>query len=197
MTALKLEGIACVRGGRLLFEGLSLSVGPGEAAWVQGPNGVGKSSLLRVIAGLLRPFEGTVETDGRLALADDGLALDRDRPLGAALDFWARLDGGESRPALQAMGLAHLSEVPVRILSTGQRKRAELARTIASGADIWLLDEPANGLDTDSLERLSAAMAAHRAGGGIVVAASHQPLALPGARTLELGPLPQHTDAGR
>ena len=85
------------------------------------------------------------------------------------------------------MGLAPLAEVPVRMLSTGQRKRAALARVVASGAPLWLLDEPANGLDADGLARLEAAMAAHRAAGGAILAASHQPLALAGAQTVALG----------
>jgi heme exporter protein A len=87
---------------------------------------------------------------------------------------------------MAAMGLAALGDVPVRMLSTGQRKRAVLARVAASGARLWLLDEPANGLDGDGEERLAAAMAAHRAGGGAILAASHQPLDLPGAKRVEL-----------
>ena len=93
----------------------------------------------------------------------------------------------EQGPAMTAMGLARLAEVPVRMLSTGQRKRATLARVAASGAPLWLLDEPANGLDDEGRERLAAAAAAHRAKGGVVLAASHQPLGLDGARTLALG----------
>jgi heme exporter protein A len=86
------------------------------------------------------------------------------------------------------MGLDRLADVPVRMLSTGQRKRAALARVIASGAPIWLLDEPANGLDADGRERLAGAMAAHRAAGGAVLAATHQPIGLEGAQELVLGP---------
>ena len=165
----------------MLFKGLSLTLQGGDAAYVTGPNGVGKSSLLRLIAGLLDPFAGSVALSGRVALADQELALDARLPLAKALGFWAGLDGGTVEPALAAVALGHLAAVPVRILSTGQRKRAVLARTMASGADIWLLDEPGNGLDTASLGRLNAVMAAHRAKGGIIIAASHQPLDLPGA----------------
>jgi len=189
MSGLLLEDVACVRGGRLLFEGLNLALGPGEAAIATGPNGVGKSSLLRVAAGLLAPAEGRVERDGAVALAAEAAALDARLPLARALLFWARIDGrGATDVArgLDAMGLARLAEVPVRLLSTGQRRRATLARVIAATAPIWLLDEPGNGLDAESLDRLAIAMAAHRAGGGIVFAASHQPLGLHDAREVLL-----------
>jgi heme exporter protein A len=183
-SPLTLEGVACIRGGRLLFENLSLTLGRGEAALVTGPNGAGKSSLLRLAGGLLRPAAGTVRHE-QAALADEHLALDERQPLGAALAFWAALD--DATADLAAMSLDRLAEVPVRMLSTGQRKRAVLARVIASPARLWLLDEPANGLDAEGQERLEAAMAAHRAGGGAILAASHQPLALPGAAEVALG----------
>ena len=189
-TSLLLEDVACARGGRMLFEGLSLSLGKGDAAFVRGPNGAGKSSLLRMIAGLLEPVGGKLAREGRIALADEALALDLRQPLGKALSFWARIDGASRlsvNDALGAMGIGHLAQVPVRMLSTGQRKRATLARTIASGADIWLLDEPGNGLDKDALTLLDAAMAVHRVKGGIVLAASHQPLGLADAQIITLG----------
>jgi heme exporter protein A len=179
---LALEGVACVRGGRLLFEGLSLTLAPGEAALARGPNGAGKSSLLRLAAGLLHPAAGSVAR-ADAALADEHLALDERQRLGDALGFWA----SDNQPGIAAMGLEALSDVPVRMLSTGQRKRAALARMVASKAPLWLLDEPANGLDADGLARLEAAMAAHRTAGGAILAASHQPLALDGARIVTLG----------
>lgn len=180
-AALRLSGIACARGGRMLFRGVDLWLEPGGSALLKGPNGIGKSSLMRICAGLLRPIAGTVERRGRIALADERLALDADEPLGAALGFWARLDGaGETLldQALEAMALGPLRDVPVRMLSTGQRKRAALARVIAADAPIWLLDEPGNGLDDASLARLGTAVTRHLAAGGMVLAASHQTLPL-------------------
>ena len=179
---LVLDGVTCVRGGRLLFEGMSLTLGSGEAALVTGPNGAGKSSLIRLAARLLRPAAGRVERS-QAALADEHLALDERRRLGDALAFWA----GDAARGIEAMGLAPLAGVPVRMLSAGQRKRASLARVVASGAPLWLLDEPANGLDADGLARLDAAIAGHRAAGGAVLAASHQPLALDAAQRVALG----------
>lgn len=188
-SRLAFTSVACLRGGRLLFEQLSFAIGPGEAALVAGPNGIGKSSLLRLAAGLLAPAAGRIERSGRIALADERHALDPRKPLGEALRHWAGLDGagrdavGE---ALAAVGLDAIAEVPVRMLSTGQARRAGLARLIAGGADIWLLDEPGNGLDAASLDRLAAIMAAHRARGGLILAASHQPLGLDGALAVDL-----------
>jgi heme exporter protein A len=184
---LRLERAACVRGGRLLFEELDLALEPGGAALVTGPNGAGKSSLLRLAAGLLPLAGGTLAGPAAAALADESLALDLKLPLARALGFWSRIQGGPAEPAMAAMGLAPLARVPVRMLSTGQRKRAVIARVLASKAPLWLLDEPANGLDCDGRERLETAIARHRAGGGAVLAASHQPIDLPGAASVPLG----------
>jgi heme exporter protein A len=178
---LRFESVSCRRGGRLLFEGLDLVVGPGDALQVSGPNGSGKSSLLRLAAGLLRPESGRVEASP-LALADDNFALDRELPLGRALGFW----GGDVKAALGGLGLTSLVDVPVRLLSAGQARRASLARVAATGAPLWLLDEPANALDSSSFDQLGDLIARHRDAGGAVIAASHSPL--PGKwRTLELG----------
>ncbi len=180
-----MRGIACVRGGRLLFEGVDLVLRPGAAAVVTGPNGAGKSSLLRIAAGLLRPTAGTCART-TVALADEGLSLDRRLALGAALRFWARLDDGGAAAGMTAMALGDLADVPVSMLSTGQRKRAGLARAISSGAALWLLDEPSNGLDAASCALLDAAIARHRDAGGAVLAASHQPLTMPDAASIRL-----------
>ena len=188
MTRLSLRGVACLRGGRLLFEGLDLALAPGEAALVSGPNGVGKSSMIRIAAGLLAPAAGAVEAEGGRALMAEAPALDPELPLAAALRFWAELDGnGEAVPeALAAVDLPALGQVPVRMLSTGQRRRAALARVVASGAPIWLLDEPANGLDAASVSLLEGLIARHRAAGGIALVATHLPIALPDAREVAL-----------
>ncbi|PCD04354.1 heme ABC exporter ATP-binding protein CcmA [Sphingomonas spermidinifaciens] len=188
MTLLAFHNVACDRGGRRLFAGLSFALRAGEAALLTGPNGIGKSSLVRLAAGLSAPAAGRIERGAPAALAGEAAALDLELPLAAALGFWAGLDGTRNRvePALAAMGIDHLAEVPVRFLSTGQRKRAALARVIASGAGLWLLDEPANGLDTASVAALEAAIDGHRADGGAVLVASHVPVALPNAQDLRL-----------
>lgn len=175
---LRFEDVALRRGGRLLFDRLDLTLGPGEALLVRGPNGSGKSSLIRLAADLLRPERGRVERSA-LAIADENDALDRELPLGRAMGFWGT-------KTLDPLGLSHLRDVPVRLLSSGQRKRATLARVVDSGAPLWLLDEPLNALDADGAARLEALVARHLAQGGALLAASHQPLAGI-ARTLELG----------
>lgn len=177
----------------MLFRSVSFTLFAGDALILTGPNGIGKSSLLRLAAGLLKPIAGSISRGSFLALADESLALDRDKPLKVALSFWAQIDGrseADVDAALASLGMAHLAGVPVRMLSTGQKKRAVLARTIASGASLWLLDEPANGLDRDSILRLETAIAAHRQSGGAVLIASHLPVGAEGAATLELTPLP-------
>jgi heme exporter protein A len=168
---LRFDGVALRRGGRLLFEGLDLELGPGALLQITGPNGSGKSSLIRLAAGLLRQERGRVER-AQLALGDDALALDRELPLKRALMFW---NGAVDR-SMDELGLTQLADVPVRLLSSGQAKRATLARVAASGAPLWLLDEPLNGLDTEGADRLGALVEAHLASGGAVLAASHQPL---------------------
>lgn len=169
--SLKLADVTLKRGGKLLFEGLDLELGPGERLQVAGPNGSGKSSLIRLAAGLLRAEQGRVERSG-LALADDHIALDRELLLRHALGFW----GGAVEQAMVALRIDHLAEVPVRLLSSGQLKRATLARVAASRAPLWLLDEPLNGLDVDGRKRLGALVERHLESGGAVLAASHQAL---------------------
>jgi len=183
------EGVACERGGRRLFEGVNFAVAAGAALLVSGPNGAGKSSLLRLAAGLLAPAEGRVVSTAPRGWLGEAHALDPELPLARALGFWAGLDQAWERleAALETAGLAALAEVPVRLLSTGQRRRAALVPLIAAAPPVWLLDEPASGLDVASVARLGEIIAAHRAGGGAVLVATHQPIDLPGAAELRLG----------
>jgi len=179
--------LACRRGERLLFRGLSFSLTSGEALQVVGPNGTGKSSLIRILAGLLRPYAGTVARTAEAALLDERLALDGNLPLGKALRFWERVDGGGYGPGqIDARGLAALPDVPVRFLSTGQRKRAAILMSNARMAGLWLLDEPLNGLDSDAAAAVQQQVAAYLAHGGMAVIASHQPFAVPGMLRLAL-----------
>lgn len=177
--------IACRRGDRVLFAGLSLALGPGEALQIAGANGIGKSSAIRILAGLMRPFAGSVERGGDAGLIDERLALDPGQPLGQALGFWQRMDGPADNE-IARLGLSGLLDVPVRYLSTGQKKRAAMARLIGQRAPIWLLDEPLNGLDRDAVALVEGLAAQHCAGGGICVIASHQPFALPHMARIEL-----------
>lgn len=192
-ASLRFHCVTCVRGDRLLFEDMNFTLGAGDAALVSGPNGAGKSSLIRLAAGLLHPAAGRIERACRVALSDENLALDVRKTLSNALAFWARIDGADKQAvadAMAALSLTHLSEVPVRMLSTGQRKRAMIARVMASGAPLWLLDEPANGLDAASLELLGGIMQIHLASGGTILAASHQPLPLIFTQHIRVGECP-------
>lgn len=177
--------LACRRGDRVLFRNLSFVVNAGEALQVAGSNGIGKSSLLRIVAGLAPTFAGSVDRQGAVGLVDERPALDPQLPLGKALGFWRRIDGGGD-DALARLGLAALLDVPVRYLSTGQKKRAALARLIGQNAPVWLLDEPLNGLDGHAVELTQQLAAEHCATGGVVLIASHQPFALAGMQQLAL-----------
>ncbi|MEP2102626.1 MAG: heme ABC exporter ATP-binding protein CcmA [Parasphingorhabdus sp.] len=186
------EALSCVRGDKLLFRDLNFALAPGQAGLVTGPNGVGKSSLLRLIAGLLDPFSGSIHVPTSIALCDDRMALDENLPLENALRFWTRLDGktdGDCTTAMAAAGMSHLAEVPIRYFSTGQRQRARLARTFLTGADLWLLDEPANGLDKASVELLGQTLQNHLDRGGMILAASHIALPISFDLSLELAAL--------
>jgi heme exporter protein A len=184
----------------MVFTGLDFAVGHGGALLLTGPNGSGKSSLLRLMAGLIKPYAGRLEHDGQRLTEDPALHReivaylghhDAIKPMltvGESTRFWAGLRAGEDRAAaaMGAMGLTDLADVAGRFLSSGQRRRTALARVIAGAAPVWLLDEPTVGLDIKSIAALEAALAMHRGGGGIVIAATHAPIALPGAVGLDL-----------
>ena len=189
LPTLSLENVAVIRGNRLVLRDLSVSARSGDIIWIRGANGCGKSTLLRLVAGLLTVASGSVDAQGRIALADENLALDANLTVEAALQFWADMDGASAAArsaALTDMDLHGLAKIPVRFLSTGQRKRASIARVLASQADIWLLDEPYNGLDSASCARLDQAITDHAASGGIVLVAAHQPPSINVAQSLVL-----------
>jgi heme exporter protein A len=181
--------LACRRGDRLLFEGLSFRLDPGTALHLEGPNGSGKSSLLRLLAGLLAPAGGSITGGGARGFLGHDVALKPRMRLGDELAYWARIDDTAAQlpAAMAAMNVTALADVPCRHLSSGQRRRAGLARVVASGADLWLLDEPTAGLDTASSALLAGAMAAHRAHGGMIIAAVHGDIGLADPQHIRLG----------
>ncbi len=200
IRSLTVENLACVRGERRVFAELDFQVTAGEALVVEGANGAGKTSLLRLIAGFLAPAAGsiTLSTDAGV-LAD---SEERGRHIGwlghqdaikpqmsvrEQLDFFARLYAarGDILATLERVGLSRQRDFPCRYLSAGQKKRLGLARLILSGRDLWLLDEPFAALDRAGRALAAELMAAHCAGGGILVAATHDPLGL-AARSLRL-----------
>lgn len=179
------NNLACRRGDRLLFRGLSFALSSGQALQLVGANGIGKSSLIRILAGLAPAYAGTVERAGTVGLVDERPALDPHKPLGEALGFWQRIDGPADNELAQ-LGLSALLDVPVRYLSTGQKKRAALARLLGQKAAVWLLDEPLNGLDTKGVALVEGLAAQHCRAGGICVIASHQPFKLADLQKLDL-----------
>ncbi len=196
---LQAEALAAIRADRLVFRDLSFALAAGEALIVRGPNGAGKSTLLRLLAGLLPPAAGRLTWQDEDALSDPPLHARRIAYLGhqdaikpaltAAenLRFAARLSGRSIATALAALGLEPLADLPARLFSAGQKRRLALARIALTNAPLWLLDEPTNALDEAAMTSLAALIAAHRAAGGLVIAASHTPLPLPAAAELTLG----------
>jgi heme exporter protein A len=190
--------LACFRGGRQVFAGLSFSVAAGEALVVLGPNGVGKSSLLRLIAGLVARSGGTLTLEGgddELTIAEQAHYLGHQDALKPSLSvdenlmFWSRyLGGGEATQApLPAVGLDGIAHLPAAYLSAGQRRRLSIARLLAVRRPIWLLDEPTTALDAAAQAALAGFMEQHLAGGGLIVAAAHGPIGLKAAQELRLG----------
>ncbi|MCA8908194.1 MAG: heme ABC exporter ATP-binding protein CcmA [Rhodospirillaceae bacterium] len=203
-AGLEVAELGCRRGGRRVLLDVTFAVPRGGALVVTGPNGAGKSTLLRVLAGLCPPSEGRLAIAGNVLAEDPSAYRARVGLLGhdsaikltetpaEALRFWTGYAGGRSTAspsdALAAVGLLELAGLPCRHLSAGQRRRLALARLMVRGADLWLLDEPAVGLDADGLTRLGAVLARHRATGGMVVATTHVEFGLGGEPHLTLGP---------
>ena len=190
--------VGCVRGGREVFSGLSFEAASGEALAVVGPNGSGKTSLLRLIAGLLAPARGSIILEGgeaELTLAEQSHYLGHRDALKPALSvsenlrFWRDfLGGAKTSPAesLATVELDHAAHLPAAFLSAGQRRRLSIARLLTVQRPVWLLDEPTNALDTAGQKLFALLMGDHLARGGLIIAATHAPLGI-AARTLHVG----------
>jgi heme exporter protein A len=198
---LRAEGLACVRGGRLVFEGVSFALASGETLLLRGPNGAGKSSLLRLLAGFLRPSAGALWWDGRPVLTAPAEHRARLHLIGHNNAIKGALTARENlrfavaiagvpvaliERALEGFDVTALADVPAAYLSAGQQRRLPLARLLAASRPLWLLDEPDAGLDAASRANLTRAVAAHRAAGGIAVIATHRDLGLEAPQVLEL-----------
>ncbi|MGA7786859.1 MAG: heme ABC exporter ATP-binding protein CcmA [Xanthobacteraceae bacterium] len=191
--------LACHRGGRSVFSGVSFAVASGEALTISGRNGAGKSSLLRLVAGLLRIAAGRFsleDGDPELSIAEQAHYLGHQDALKGSLSvaenlrFWTGFLGVRSADigdSLETVGLGALAGLPAAYLSAGQRRRLSIARLIAVPRPIWLLDEPSSTLDTAAQDRLADLMHAHLAGGGLILAASHGPIGLQQTQELRLG----------
>lgn len=191
--------LACRRGGREVFAGLGFAVASGEALSITGRNGSGKSSLLRLIAGLIRPAGGRIVWEGgdpEQTLGEQAHYLGHQDALKPSLtvlenlQFWSRFLGDERaapEAALAAVGLDGLEQLPAAYLSAGQKRRLSLARLVTVKRPIWLLDEPTSALDTSAQERLAQLMREHLAQDGLILAATHGPIGLATARELRLG----------
>lgn len=181
------QNLTVDRGGRRVLQGISLSVSPGAALIVRGPNGSGKTTLLRALAGLLDIAGGEVSNlEGRVAYQAHLDGVKPQLSVADNLNFWVSFAGGDVSDALVKVGLGALADLPVQFLSAGQRRRLALARLIALGKPVWLMDEPTAALDTDGRAMVAEVVKAHLAAGGMALIASHDDLALDAA-ILELG----------
>ncbi|GLS17562.1 cytochrome c biogenesis ATP-binding export protein CcmA [Labrys miyagiensis] len=193
------ESLACERGGRLVFEDIGFSAGAGELVAVIGRNGAGKSSLLRVVAGLVPKTSGTLSLEGgeaeksapeHMYYCGHSDALKPSLSVRENLSFWRsyygdiRLDIAE---ALDLFAIEHLADLPAAYLSAGQKRRLSLCRLFVSWRPVWLLDEPTSALDVATQARLAELMRKHLDEGGIILAATHGDLGLPPSQTLTIG----------
>ncbi len=193
--ALRVEGVSLARGGRVLFEGLSFAAPSGAYIELRGANGAGKTSLLRALAGFLRPRAGRISYDNvdepALALHFIGHvnALKSSESVRAHLRYWAGLLGGrhDERALLARVGLSGLAERPARTLSQGQARRLALARLLIAPRPVWLLDEPAAALDDAGRDLVAELIGAHCADGGVAIAAVHEALGPAPSQTIALG----------
>ncbi|MUG89713.1 heme ABC exporter ATP-binding protein CcmA [Bombella sp. ESL0385] len=184
---LSLDHIQLTRAGRCLINDLSGQLYPGDALTLIGPNGVGKSSFLRLIAGLCPPTQGTLTRTANIAWLGTDNALKPTLTVEQNLRLFTPHPITALHEALTHLALTPLLNCPVRLLSYGQKRRVGLARLLLTNAPLWLLDEPTHGLDAQSLALFNTIIATHRAQGGCVMAASHNPLLLPHSHILTLG----------
>lgn len=195
---LEIHDLACERGGRVIFEGLDLSLGAGEGLAVTGPNGAGKTSLLRTLAGFIPPAKGRIVFDGdgdadalagRRHFVGHHNGVRKSLTVAENLAFWAAYYGGTGAPdaALARFGLGGIADISAGLLSAGQARRLSLARLVQVARPLWLLDEPAVSLDAASAKILAGLIRDHLKGGGIAIAATHAPLGVKLAHTLKLG----------
>jgi heme exporter protein A len=191
--------LTCQRGGREVFADLSFSVAAGELLAITGRNGAGKSSLLRVVVGLVRVAQGQLTLEGgdpEFSIGEQAHYLGHQDAIKPALSvdenlrFWTGFLGGKgtnTAQAIEAVGLGDLGDLPAAYLSAGQRRRLSIARLLAVRRPIWLLDEPMSTLDATAQDRLTAFIRDHLAGGGLVLAATHGSLGIADMRELRLG----------
>ncbi len=197
------SNLSCTRGERSLFTGVEVAVEPGQWLHVRGANGCGKTSLLRLLAGLSQPAEGEIRWDGKAishdseafrsdllflghhAAVKDELTALENLQLASELDG-AKLPRAEAVDALRRFGLQGREDLPVRVLSAGQKRRVLLARLVTRKARLWILDEPFTALDTRAVQLLGTLIGEHVGDGGMAVVTSHQAIPVEGGKGLEL-----------